>query len=168
MLSDGSIDTEAAYGEKVTVACETAGTLTIPEGVKAGTVFVYKAGEFAETPIEGTFAGTSFTATSPTDIEVGESYDVGYVILKKTGVQKIAFNNKKTPLDYYVTMLTNDKDENGVLVPKKIVCYKAKPVRSATFTYSSEGDPVSIEMKFSCLEDKDGNQVDMIELIDAE
>ena len=164
MLSDGVIDTEAVYAEKSTVAATVAGQLTIPTGVKAGTLFVYKTGEFAESAIEGTFTGTTFTATNEADIKVGESYDIGYVVTKSTGVQKIAFNNKRTPLDYYITMLTNDKDEDGVLVPKRIVCYKAKPVRSATFTYSSEGDPVSIELQFTCLEDKDGNQVDMIEI----
>jgi len=164
MLSDGVIDTEAAYAEKSTIKANVAGQLTIPSGAKAGTLFVYKTGEYAETAIEGTFSGTTFTATTETNIAIGESYDVGYVVVKSTGVQKIAFNNKRNPLDYYITMLTNDKDEAGVLVPKRIVCYKAKPVRSATFTYSSEGDPVSVELQFTCLEDKDGNIVDMVEI----
>lgn len=168
MLSDGVIDTEALVAKKVTVACTTAGKLKLPAGVKAGTVFVYAEGDYAGDVINGSVASNEFTATSAADIAVGKSYDVGYMIAKTTGVQKISFNNKKNPKDYFVTMNTVEKDEDGLLTPYIITAYKAKPKKSIELSFSSEGDPATVKIEFSVLEDKDGNVIDMVELADDE
>ena len=166
LLSDGTIDTTAVVAKKETIKCEAAGTLTIPTGAKAGTVFVYAEGDFAGTEIKGTFAGDKFTATTADEVAVDSSYEVGYLISKTTGVQKISFNNKKNPQDYFITMNTVEKDEDGVLTPYIITAYKAKPQKSLDLSFSSEGDPASVTITFSVLEDKDGNVIDMVELED--
>lgn len=168
LLSDGVIETSALVAEKVSIACTVAGTLTLPEGVKTGSVFVYAAGDFGGTVIAGTVAGTTFTATTPAEIVEGTSYDVGYLVTKSTGIQKIAFNNEKNPQDYYVTMKTIEKDEEGVITPYIITGYKCKPQKSLSLSFSSNGDPQSVTITFSCLEDKDGNVADMIEYTEAE
>lgn len=168
LLSDGSIDTTAIVAKRITIACSTAGTLTLPSGVQAGTVFVYAVGDWGGTAILGTVATTTFTATTPADIAVGTSYEVGYLITESTGVQKISMNNKKNPQDYYVTMKTVDKDEEGVLTPYIITGYKCKPKKTLDLSFSSTGDPASVKIEFTCLEDKNENVIDMVEYTTAE
>lgn len=149
LFSDGTIDNTAMYADNQTVACETAGelALAVPKNgtITAGTVFAYPADSFGDesTLIEGTFAEGKFTATTSGDIAVGTKYTVGYVI-NRTGVKKISFNNKKVPRDYFITMSTVDKDENGLLTPFKITAYKATIQRNFELSFSSEGDPASI------------------------
>ena len=169
LFSDGTIDTTAMYADSQTVACETAGelALTVPTSgtITAGTVFAYPADAFGDESalIEGTFADGKFTATTAGDIAVGAKYTVGYVI-NRTGVKKITFNNKKVPKDYFITMSTVDKDENGLLTPFKITAYKATIQRNFELSFSSEGDPASVTATFDLMEDKDGNVLDFIEL----
>lgn len=168
MLSDGTIETTAVVAEKKTVAASGEGTITVPADIKVGTLFVYSSGDFTGNVIEGTLAGTTFTATTASEIVSGESYDIGYLATKSTSVKKITFNDKKNPLDYYITMNTSEKDEDGVITAKKIVIYKGKPTKSLSLSYSSEGDPISVSMTISCLRDKDGNIIDMVELEDED
>ncbi|MBT9778850.1 hypothetical protein GPL15_20430 [Clostridium sp. MCC353] len=166
LLSDGVIETTAVVARRETLKCETAGTLTLPAGAKAGTIFVYPADDFAGKEIKGTCANNTFTATTADEIAVGSSYEVGYLVSKSDGVQRISFNNNRNPLDYYITMNTVEKDESGVLTPYIITAYKAKPQKSLDLSFSSEGDPASVTITFSVMEDKDGNVIDMVELAD--
>ena len=145
LLSDGIIETEAAYATKKTVKATTGGSLAI-EGAKAGSVFVYKVGEFGDTPIEGTYADGTFTATTASDIVADTDYEVGYIVVKNTGVKKVSFNNKKIPQDYYITMSTLDKDEVGVLTPFIMTAYKASVQRDFEMSFSSEGDPAELTL----------------------
>ena len=174
LLSDGVIETTAAYADKQTIKATAAGSLTVevPTGgtIEAGTVFVYPEDEFGnETAlIEGTFADNTFTATTNEDIASGASYTIGYVI-NRTGVKKITFNNKKLPKDYYITQKTLDKDENDVLTPFVMTAYRAAIKRDFSLSFSSEGDPATVTLNFDLLEDKEGNVFDMVELTeDAE
>lgn len=171
LFSDGVIDNTAAYADSQTIECATAGelTLTIPDtgSIVAGTVFAYPEDSYGDESavIEGTYADNKFTATTADDIAVGSKYVIGYVI-NRTGVKKISFNNKKLPRDYYITMSTLDKDENGLLTPFRVVAYKATIQRNFELSFSSEGDPASVTASFDLLEDKDGNILDFIELSD--
>lgn len=163
LLSDGTINTSATTSTKKTIVCETEGTLTLPSTPVSGTVFVYAFGDYAGTIIEGTVSETTFTATTPAQIVKGTSYEVGYLTVESSGVKAVEFNNSKTTKDYYVTMLTDEKDESGVITPKKIICYKVKPTRTLSLSYSSEGDPISISIECACLEDADGKQIEIVE-----
>lgn len=169
LFSDGVVDNTAVYADTQTVACETAGelALVIPVSgtIVAGTVFAFPADSFGdeESMIEGTYADGKFTATTADDIVVGTSYTIGYVI-NRTGVKKISFNNKRLPKDYYVTMSTLDKDEEGLLTPFRIVAYKAMVQRNFELSFSSEGDPATVTATFDLMEDKDGNILDFIEI----
>ena len=162
LFSDGVIDNTAAYAVKKTIKCTTAGKLTI-ENAKAGTVFVYAAGEFGNTAIAGTYASNEFTATDESAIAVDTNYEVGYIVEKTENVKKVSFNNKKVPKDYYITMSTLDKGEDDSLTPFIITAYKASIQRDFELSFSSEGDPASVTITFDLLEDKDGNVMDMIE-----
>lgn len=171
LLSDGVIETSAAYADSKKVTCETAGELdiTVPTNatIVAGTVFVYPEDSFGNeaAAIAGTYANNKFTATIAGDIAVGSKYEVGY-ILNRTGVKKISFNNKKLPKDYYITQKTVDKDEDGLLTPFVITAYKASIKRNFELSFSSEGDPANVKLEFDLMEDKDGNILDMVELTD--
>lgn len=66
-------------------------------------------------------------------------------------------------------MKTVDKDEDGLLTPFIITAYKAAIKRDFELSFSSEGDPASVQLQFDLLENSDGNILDMIELsADAE
>lgn len=179
MLSDGVIDSTAIYADSQMIKCATAGglSLTVPTNgtIQAGTVFAYPAGEFGDegSVIAGTFASGKFTATTPGDIAVGEDYVVGYVVSRTStegnAVKSVTFNNKRLPKDFYITMKTLDKDEEGVLTPFLITVYKAAIQRNFELSFSSEGDPASVTLTFDTLENKDGNVMSFVELTgDAE
>ena len=171
LMSDGTIQNDAVVAKKVTITATEAGKLTIPNGVKAGTIFVYPSGEYGDTEIKGSYvAGTgsatgTFTATTSGDIVSGTSYDVGYLVAK-SGVQKISINTNKIPQDYFITMQTIEKNEEGLMTPFVITAYKAAIQRNFEISFSSEGDPVETSLDFDLLEDKDGNLIDMVELSD--
>lgn len=170
LLSDGEIETTAQYDTNKSVACTKAGELdlTVENGtIVTGTVFVYPEGSYGDESslIEGTYADNKFTATTADDIDAGSTYEVAYLI-NKTGVKKISFNNKKLPKDYYITMKTVDKDEEGVLTPFVMTAYKAQIQRNFELSFSSEGDPATVTLTFDLLEDKSGNIFDMIEIPD--
>ena len=143
LFSDGVVDTTAAYSVKKTIKCTTAGELDIT-GAKAGTVFVYAAGEFGNTQIAGTYASNKFTATTASDIAVNTEYDVGYIVEKTENVKRVSFNNKKVPKDYYITMLTLDKGEDDSLTPFIMTAYKASIQRNFELSFSSDGDPATV------------------------
>lgn len=164
LFSDGVVDTTAVYAAHDTIKAAAEGTLAIANATAP--VFVYKVGEYGKTPIDGTYADGTFTATTPGDIAEGDEYEVGYLVTKETGVKKVSINNKKMPKDYYITQKTLDKNEDGELVPFVITAYKASIQRSLELSFSSEGDPMSISLTFDIQEDADGNVVDMIELTD--
>lgn len=171
LLSDGTIETNAAYADTQIVTATEEGklTLTTDKGeIKTGTVFVYPEGQFGEetASIVGTYADGAFTETAEEDkkIKIDGTYEVGYIITRTDGVKKITFNNKKLPKDYFITQKTVDKDEEGLLTPFLMTAYKACIQRNFELSFSSEGDPASVTLTFDLMEDKDGNIFDMVEL----
>lgn len=167
LFSDGVIESTAYRSVKKTIKGGAAGTLDIsaPSNgtIVEGSVFVYKEGEFGYDEIEGSFSNSKFTATSTEDIKSGEDYEVGYIVEKTSGVKRVSFNNKKVPKDFYIEMSTLEKDEDGVLTPFIITCYKATPKREFELSFSSEGDPATVSIQMDLLEDKDGNVMDIVE-----
>lgn len=150
LLSDGEIETTAAYAASQTITASTAGKLEIKVKngtITAGTVFAYPADAFGDEAalIEGTFADGTFTATTASEIAVGTAYKVGYIV-NRIGVKKITFNNKRLPKDYFITMTTVDKDEEGMLTPFVMTAYKASIQRNFELSFSSEGDPASVTL----------------------
>lgn len=170
LLTNGDIETSGAYADTQTITASANGSLAISGGangtIQADSVFVYPEGSFGdeEALIAGTFSSGTFTATNSSDIALGSRYEVGYVVTRSAGIKKITFTNKKLPRDYYITMRTLDKDDQGVLTPFLITAYKATIQRSFELSFSSTGDPASVTMTFDLMEDKDGNIMDMIEL----
>lgn len=162
LFSDGIIDTTATIAKKETITCATGGQLTVT-GAVAGSVFVFAEGEYGNTPIAGTYATNTFTATTASNIVQGNRYEVGYLVTKTTGIQKVSFNNKKIPKDYFIQMSTLDKGEDDSLTPFIITAYKASIQRNFELSFSSEGDPASVTITFDLLEDKNGNVMDIIE-----
>lgn len=176
LLSDGVVENNAVYADHKTVKATEAGklTLTPPTGatITAGTVFAYPAGSYGDetTVITGTYADGVFTETvadgGTAVITADAEYEVGYIVSRTSGVKKITFNNKKLPKDYFITMKTLDKDEEGVFTPFVMTAYKATIQRNFELSFSSEGDPASVTLTFDLMEDKNGDIFDMVELTD--
>lgn len=152
LLSNGDIATDAAYAATQTVTASEAGKLsiTLPEGgsVIAGTVFVYPKDSFGDESalIDGTWAENAFEASAAEKIAVDAEYTIGYVVNRTSGVKRISFNNKNLPQDYYITMETLDKDEQGMFTPFLMTAYKATIQRSFELSFNSEGDPASVTL----------------------
>lgn len=168
LFANGDVETKAVYAVHKKITCATAGSLTIGSDAVAGTLFVYPEGEYGDESalIAGTLADGTFTATTAADIAKDAVFEVGYLVKKESGVKKVSINMKNVPKDYYVTMNTVDKDEDGLLTPFVITAYKAHVQRNFELSFSSEGDPASITITLDLLEDKDGNMIDMVELTD--
>jgi len=164
LLSDGEIETSAVVPVNEDITCSTEGSLTLPDTPIAGTVYVYAKGEFGGEAIDGTAAGTTFTATNASEIASGTDYTVAYLVNKTSGVKKVSFNNKKVPKDFRITQETLDKDENGNLVPVKITAFKASPQRNMEWSFSSDGDPAELTITFDVLEDREGNIMEIAEI----
>lgn len=168
MLSDGEIETKAILAQKETKKATEAGKLTLSTTPVAGTVFVYAENDFGGKSIEGLVADKVFTATTVSEIAVGTTYIVGYLEEKTSGVQKVSFNNKKLPKDFYIQMSTLDKNELGELVPMRITAYKASPQRKLDFSFSSTGEPAEITITMDALVNEDGDVLDMIEIYEPD
>lgn len=171
LLSNGVLETDAVYAVRETIKVTTADTLTIANDkgtVQAGSVFVYPTGSFgdADAAVEGTFANGTFTPRTANTMAANSFWDVGYLISRDTGVQRVSFKNSNLPSDYYITMETLDKDDQGVLTPFLMTAYKATIQRSFELSFTSEGDPANVVLNFDLMEDKDGNILDFIELTD--
>lgn len=166
MLSDGEIETSAVIARKENIKATESGKLTLTNIPVAGTVFVYAEDDFGGVAIEGTVADKEFTAATADEIVLDTTYVVGYLEEKTSGVQKVSFNNKKVPKDFYIQMSTLDKNEQGELIPMRITAYKASPQRSLDLSFSSEGDPAEITITCDCLVDENGDVLDMIEITD--
>lgn len=167
LYSDGVIETKGTQAVHKTITA-TDSTIKIESTsgtVRAGTVFVYPAGSFGDesAAIAGTFASGTFTPTETSAIVSGQDYEVGYILDRTSGVRKVSFNNKKVPKDYFITMNTVEKDEDGTLVPYIITAYKAAIERNLELSFSSEGDPASLTITFNLMADKDGNVMDIME-----
>lgn len=164
LLSDGVVETTGIKTVKKTIVATEDGKITIPVGtseeVTKDSVFVYKSGEFGEDAVTGSYENGEFSATS---IKTGDEFEVGYIVNKTSGVKRVSFNNKKIPKDYYITMETVDKDEEGTLTPFIITAYKASIQRDFELSFSSEGDPASVSITFDLMEDKNGNVLDIME-----
>lgn len=166
MLSDGEIETTAVIARKEVLTATAEGSLTLENTPKAGTVYVYAEGELGGTEIKGTVVDKTFTATTADEIAKDATYEVAYLEEKDTGVQKVSFNNKKIPKDFYIQMSTLDKNERGELVPVRITAYKASPQRNLELSFSSSGDPAEVTITCDALVDENGDVLDMIELTD--
>ncbi len=164
LFSDGVVEKEGIKAVKTVVKATEAGKIVLPTvkngSINTGSVFVYKVGEFGEDAITGTYEDGTFTGAA---IEADKEYEVGYIVTKTSGVKKVSFNNKKIPKDYFITMSTVDKDEEGTLTPFIITAYKASIQRDFELSFSSEGDPASVSLTFDLMEDKKGNVLDILE-----
>lgn len=169
LLSNGVIESNAVYAAKSTITCATGGELdlNITNGtVVDGSMFAYPKGMYGDEDsiVKGTFADGKFTAETPEELEAETEYEVGYMVSRDSGVQRISFNNKNLPKDYFITMSTLDKDEEGAMTPFLMTAYKASIQRTFELSFSSEGDPASVTLTFDLLEDKNGNVLDFVEI----
>ena len=164
LLGDGTIEKSGIIKKREVIKCTTGGELTLTGTPKDNTVFACKQGAWGEEVIDGSFSGTKFSATSSGDIAMGEYYEVGYLEVKSSGINKVTINNNKLPKDVTISMETLDKDVEGNLVPFVMNIYKATIQRNIELSFSSEGDPGTVTLTFDSLQDDEGNVMDFIEI----
>lgn len=187
LFSNGVIENKGVYATSAVITATTDGILVFPTTPKIldNSVFVYPENSYMDdtTLIAGTFDNAfvgqhasgpaMFTATDESDIVEGQKYKVAFIANEypnELGVgsnaHRVSFNNSKLPTDYFITMRTLDKTEDGLYTPFLLTAYKATIQRNFELSFSSEGDPASITLNFDLCEDSDGNVLDMIELED--
>ena len=164
LLGDGTIEKSGIIKKREVIKCTDPGKLTLTGTPKDNTVFACKQGAWGEEVIDGSFSGTQFSATSTGDIVNGEYYEVGYLEVKNSGINKVTINNNKLPKDVTISMETLDKDVEGNLVPFVMNIYKATIQRNIELSFSSEGDPGTVTLTFDSLQDDEGNVMDFIEI----
>jgi hypothetical protein len=172
LYSDGIIDTTADCYMRATITCATADELplSVSDGtIVAGSVFVYPEGQFGGTAITEIAYSSSTNTIAPESGKSGKfvkdsKYEVGFLLTRSTGVQKVALNNSRLPKDVTIYMDTFDKADDGNIVPFRITIKKATIQRNLDLSFSSEGDPQSITMTFDILEQDKNNFVEITEI----
>ena len=164
MLSDGEIETSAVIARRESVTGEAGGVLNLTKTPMAGSVFAVD--PVTGKTIEGTVVDKKFTAKTTSDIVADTTYEVAYLESKTTGVKKVSFNNKKVPKDFFIQMVTNNRDENGDEVAMRLTAYKASPQRNFEISFASDGDPSSVTLTCDLMTDRDGNVLDMVEILE--
>lgn len=164
MLSDGEIETSAVIARRESVTGEDGGVLNLTKTPMAGSVFAVD--PVTGKTIEGTVVDKKFTAKTTSDIVADTTYEVAYLESKTTGVKKVSFNNKKVPKDFFIQMVTNNRDENGDEVAMRLTAYKASPQRNFEISFASDGDPSSVTLTCDLMTDRDGNVLDMVEILE--
>jgi hypothetical protein len=164
LFSDGSIlkDGVRPFTEEITATGATTLTMTTANVVN-GTICVYAATDDSfDSPIEVTVSDMTLTGAFTS----GTKYVVRGLKTLASGIQRVEINNKRLPKDYYITIETTDKGEDGSSIPMLITAYKATPKRNFEMALSSSGDPVTITAEFDCLENKEGKQLDIAQIIE--
>lgn len=137
------------------------GTMTVPEGITLadGSLTVYTADDDMGTPVEGVnIAGQTITLT-----EGGDGAYVVYGIQEiDGGVKKMSITSKTFPKAVTIYGETIIKAEDDTTYPYRLIVYKASPQQQFNFSFSNNGDPVTLELTFDILADQDGNMVDML------
>ena len=164
MLSDGEIETSAVIARRESLTGEAGGVLNLTKTPVAGSVFAID--PVTGKTIEGTVADKKFTAKTTSDIVADTTYEVTYLEEKTSGVKKVSFNNKKVPKDFFIQMVTNNRDENGDEVAMRLTAYKASPQRNFEISFASDGDPSSVTLTCDLMTDRDGNVLDMVEILE--
>ena len=164
MLSDGEIETSAVIARRESLTGEAGGVLNLTKIPVVGSVFAID--PITGKTIEGTVADKKFTAKTTSDIVADTTYEVAYLEEKTSGVKKVSFNNKKVPKDFFIQMVTNNRDENGDEVAMRLTAYKASPQRNFEISFASDGDPSSVTLTCDLMTDRDGNVLDMVEILE--
>nr|WP_297932435.1 hypothetical protein [uncultured Lachnoclostridium sp.] len=166
MLSDGEIETSAIIARREDIAGEAEGVINLTKTPVSGSVFVVDSS--TGKTIAGNVEAKKFTATTTSEIVVGTTYEVSYLEEKNSGVKRVSFNNKKVPKDFFIQMVTNNRDENGDEVAMRLTAYKASPQRNFELSFASDGDPSSVTLTCDLMTDRDGNVLDMVEILEDE
>lgn len=164
LLNGGQVLTDAIIVRHENIISSVNGKLTLQHSPIMGSVFVYTEDDFTGQEIKGSVVGNTFTAQSTSDIKSGQTYAVGYLENKTKDVKRISFNNRNYSSVYYIQMITTSKDEDSNDIGMRLIAYKCCPKRELELNFSSEDSPAEITMSFECIQDEDGNVMDIIEL----
>lgn len=139
----------------------TSGTITLTESPIEGSVRVYKLDDDAGSPVECEVDDTSVTLSGESSSS-NDKFIVYYMREISTGVKRLNIKSTTFPKVVKIFATTFDKTADGVVVPYKMIAYKAAPQLNFEIAFSSTGDPATITITCDLLVDDDGNLLDMI------
>ncbi len=148
------------------VKCSTAGSVTATATPVAGTLNVFAVADDCGTAIAGTLAGSTFTATTASQIAVNSEYVLYYQTAKTSHAQSISIKSTTFPKAVRIVADTYNKSEDDEILPYQLVVYKAQPQTNITLSNSNTGDPVTLTVTCDLMADPDGNMIDLILLDD--
>lgn len=163
IFGNGTITEGGIRSVVTTIKATEEGKLPIDDGTPKGGVVVYPKDEVGGTKIEGSFAAKAFTATEPSQIEVGKSYDVSYFV-EDSDIEVVKINDDQELPDFRADIEITQKPEKGPATPLHITCYKATPQRNIELAFAAEGDPVTLKVTFDLMTDADGEFVDIYKI----
>ena len=132
-------------------------TLTLSEEPLDGSVNVFKADDDCGTAVEADVEGTSVTITGASG-----DYVVYYLTTAATGVRKLNLKSTTFPKAVKIYADTYFKTSEDVVIPYKMIAYKASPQLNFEIAFSNTCDPASITITCDLLVDDDDNMLDMI------
>lgn len=153
------LTTGSDWAVREEIVAAAAGSLTLSAAPIAGSLYVYAKSSDAEgTPVAGSVAGTTFTATTAGDIAKDSTY-VAYYLKTENTAKKVTFTNRVTPGSFIIISDTEYKADDDTIVAEQITCHHAMPAKAISLSYQGSGDPASLEMSFDLTEDDNGDVI---------
>ena len=163
LLNGGKISTDGVVARYENITAVVDGAIRLKHSPVAGSVFVYPCSDFTGEEIKGSVDGKDFVAET---IKANETYSVGYLQSKTSGVKRIPFSYSDVSAMYFIQMITMNKTEDGEDSALRLTAYKCCPKRELEINFSSDDSPAEITMSFECFQDDDENIMDIMELDD--
>lgn len=163
LMTGAELKTTAQWLKRLEITAAD-GVLTVPDGIvltETG-LTVYKADDDMGTPVEAALNGQTI------ELEEAEGDYIVYGIQNiDGGVKRMSVTSKTFPKAVTIYGETTMKAEDETVYPYRLIVYKAAPQQQFNFSFSNNGDPVTLELTFDILADQDGNMVDMLLMEEA-
>lgn len=139
----------------------TSGAITLTDSPIEGSVRVYKLDDDAGTPVECEVDDTSVTLSGGSSSS-NDKFIVYYMKEISTGVKKLNLKSTTFPKAVKIFAETYYKTSDDLVIPYKMIAYKATPQLNFEIAFSNTGDPASITVTCDLLVDDNDNMLDMI------
>lgn len=148
LITGGTFSDSANFVKREKLVC-TEGVLTLSNVPSNDTVNVYLASDDCGEAIEATVSEKEVTVTGGVD---GTAYVV-YYTTNLDGVKALSIGANNFPTDVRIDGETFMKTESGMLVPYKMVAWKAAVQPNITWGFANSGDPQSLTITFDLMPD---------------
>ena len=168
LLTGGTISSAGAGSAAINlvkrevVTAAAGGSVNATATPVAGTLNVFPVADDCGTPIAGTLSGSTFTASTASQIVASSKYVLYYQTALTSGAKKISISSTTFPKAVRITADTYQKSEDEEIIPYQMIVYKAQPQANITMQNSNTGDPVTLTVTCDLMADGDNNMIDLI------